>query len=136
MAEGAATTHTYGKLRMADLLKARTLKVLICSGSEPAAGANTVYSDLTAYATTTAKTLSNMTTTINGTGVDLDNTVDLTWAALALQGGVAPAFAALYDDTADPKNVIGTWTLGTTMPNGGDYTLAFSNSPAAVLTVS
>lgn len=60
---------------------------------------------------------------------------DVVWTSLTLTTPATPSDCVLYNDTptspADP--LIAYWELGTTVTNGGDYTLQFSTTPSALI---
>ncbi len=63
---------------------------------------------------------------------------DETWTALGALSPATPSHAIVWNNTpATPLDPLLCYVeLGTTATNGGDYTIAWDSSPAAILTVT
>jgi len=84
------------------------------------------------------KTLANKSVTQDNTNDRaLWDADDPTWTSLLLSP-TTPSHAILWDDTpTSPADPLGSYIeLGTTATNGGDYTLQFSTSPSAILSLT
>lgn len=125
-----------------------TLKVTLHTGYTPDIDAHQVWLDTgvssTEYGTASGytaggKTLANQTVTQDNTNdralFDAD---DVTWTSLGALSPATPSDAIIWNDTptapADP--LICYMELGTTATNGGDYTLQWSSSPSAILSLT
>lgn len=99
---------------------------------------STEYGTASGY-TAGGKTLANQSTTQDNTNDralwDFD---DVTWTALGALTPATPSHAIIWDDTptspADP--LVCYIVLGTTATNAGDYTVAPSASPAAMISLT
>ena len=122
------------------------LKLTLHTGYTPNIDTHQVWADVssTEYGTGAGytaggKTLANQAVTQNNTNdrseLDADN---VTWTALGPLSPATPSHGILWNDTptspADP--LIAYIELGTTATNGGDYTIAWSTSPSAILTLT
>lgn len=122
------------------------LKVTLHTGYTPNIDTHQVFADVTAtqYGTGSGytaggKTLANQSVTQDNTNdralFDAD---DVTWTALGPLTPATPSHAILWNDTptspVDP--LISYVELGTTATNGGDYTLQFSTSPSALISLT
>lgn len=106
-----------------------TIKARLYSSSDYTVnlGTHDFINDVTAYSGTTDQTLSNKTTT-SGT---FDNTADLTFSSVAIDGTKDATGVVLYKDTgtASTSPVICNLEFATAVtPNGGDITVAFNAS--------
>lgn len=123
-----------------------SLKVTLHQGYTPNIDTHQVWADVSAtqYGTGSGytaggKTLANQSVTQDNTNdralFDAD---DVTWTALGPLSPATPSHAILWNDTptspADP--LISYIELGTTATNGGDYTLQFSASPSALISLT
>jgi hypothetical protein len=84
------------------------------------------------------KTLANKTVTQDNTNDRaLWDADDPTWTSLLLSPAT-PGHAIIWDDTpTSPADPLASYiVLGTTATNGGDYTLQFSTSPSAILSLT
>jgi len=122
--------------------------VTLHTGYTPNIDTHTIWGDTgvstTEYGTASGytaggKTLANKTVTVDTTNdralFDADNPV---WTALGALSPATPSHALIWDTTptspADP--LMAYVVLGTTATNGGDYTLAWSTSPSAILSIT
>lgn len=123
-----------------------TLKLTLHTGYTPNIDTHQVWADVSATEygsgsgyTAGGKTLANQSVTQDNTNdralFDAD---DVTWTALGPLSPATPSHGILWNDTptspADP--LISYIELGTTATNGGDYTLQFSSSPAALISLT
>jgi hypothetical protein len=149
MAQGDLTLYNAFK---EDLLKKvhdlvnDTIKVTLHTGYTPDIDTHQVWSDVSATEYGTAngytaggKTLASKTVTQDNTNDRaLWDAADVTWTALGPLSPATPSHAIIWNDTptspADP--LIGYIELGVTATNGGDYTLSFSSSPAAIISLT
>lgn len=80
-------------------------------------------------------TLANQAVTVDDANdrgkFDADN---VTWAGLGPLATNPPSHCILYDDTVAGDPLICYWELGTTLTNGGDYTLQFHADGIILLT--
>lgn len=89
--------------------------------------------------TQSEKSLANQSVTADDAGdralFDAD---DLTWAALGALTPATPSDAIIWNTTpAAPLDPLICYVeLGATATNGGDYTLAWSSSPAAIISLT
>lgn len=123
-----------------------TVKVTLHTGYTPNIDTHQVWADVSAteYGTASGytaggKTLASKTVTQDNTGDRaLWDAADVTWTALGPLSPATPSHAIIWNDTptapADP--LIGYIELGSTATNGGDYTLQFSSSPAAIVSLT
>lgn len=81
---------------------------------------------------------SQSTTKDNSNDRSLFDANDVTWTALGALTPATPSHAIIWNNTPstplDP--LIVNVLLGATATNGGDYTIAFSASPAAIFTIT
>lgn len=124
-----------------------TLKLTLHNAYTPNIDTHQVWADTgvssTEFATAAGytaggKTLASQSVTQDNTNDRaLFDAADVTWTALGPLAAT-PSHAILWNDTpaapADP--LISYIVLGTTAPNGGDYTLQFSTSPSALITLT
>jgi hypothetical protein len=61
---------------------------------------------------------------------------DVTWSSLGALTPATPSHAIIWDDTTTGDLLICYIVLGTTATNGGNYTIAFSSSPAAIISIT
>lgn len=125
-----------------------TIQVTLHTGYTPNIDTHTVWADAgvssTEYGTAAGytaggKVLANKTVTVDTTNdralFDGDN---VTWTALGPLSPATPSHALIWDNTptspADP--LMSYVVLGTTATNGGDYTLAWSASPSALISLT
>ena len=120
-----------------------TLKVTLHTAYTPAQ-AHDEWADVSATEygtgvgyTAGGKTLGSQTVAINTTAHrgEFDG-ANVSWTSLGPLTPATPSHTILWNDTpttplTDP--LIGYWVLGTTATNGGDYTLAWSTSPSAII---
>lgn len=125
-----------------------TIKITLHTGYTPDIDAHQVWLDTgvssTEYGTASGytaggKTLATQTVTQDNTNDRaLWDAADVTWTALGALSPATPSHAIIWNDTptspADP--LICYIVLGTTATNGGDYTIAFSSSPAAIISLT
>lgn len=98
----------------------------------------TEYGTASGY-TAGGKTLASQTVVQNDTNDRSEfDAANVTWTALGPLSPATPSHAIIWNDTptspADP--LICYIVLGTTATNGGDYSVAFSTSPSAILTLT
>lgn len=150
MAEGDITIYNDFKeqiLKGVHDLSSDAIKVILVSSYTPNIDSHQVYADVSAAEYGTASGYTAGGATLGSLSVSQDDANDralwdaanVTWSSLGpLAGSATPSHAIIYNDTpvspADP--LICYVELGTTATNGGDYTLAFSSSPAAILTLT
>jgi len=123
-----------------------TIKVTLHTGYTPNIDTHQVWADVSATEYGTAngytaggKTLANKSVTQDNTNdralFDAD---DVTWTALGALSPATPSHAIMWNDTptspADP--LVDYVLLGTTATNGGNYTLQWSSSPSAILSIT
>lgn len=123
-----------------------TIKITLHTGYTPDIDAHQVWSDVSSTEYSTASGYTAGGKTLASQAVSQDNTNDralwdadnVTWAALGPLSPATPSHAIIWNDTptspADP--LICYIELGTTATNGGDYTIAFSTSPSAILSLT
>lgn len=125
-----------------------TVKVTLHTGYTPNIDTHQVWADTgvssTEYGTASGytaggKTLANKSVTQDNTNdralFDADNVL---WTTLGALSPATPSHALIWNDTptspADP--LVAYVVLGTTATNGGDYTIAWSTSPSAILSLT
>lgn len=125
-----------------------TVKITLHTSYTPDIDAHQVWGDTgvssTEYGTGSGytaggKTLANQSVTQDNTNDralwDGDN---VTWTALGALSPATPGHAIIWNDTptspADP--LIAYMIIGTTATNGGDYTIAWSSSPSAIISLT
>lgn len=85
------------------------------------------------------KTLTSQSTTQDNTNDrSLWDFADVTWTSLGALTPATPSHAIVWDDTttAPADALVAYIELGTTATNGGDYTIAVSSSPAALISLT
>lgn len=130
-------------------LSADTIKITLHTGYTPNIDTHQVWADAgvssTEYSTASGytaggKTLGTMAVSQDDAGDRaLWDAADVTWAALGALSPAIPSHAIIWNDTVASPMVdplIGYIELGTTATNGGDYTLQFSSSPAAIVSLT
>lgn len=134
-------THDFGN-------GADTLKVTLHTSYTPDIDSHQVWADTgvssTEYGTGSGytaggQTLANQSITQDNTNdralFDAD---DVTWSGLGALSPATPSHAIIWNDTptspADP--LMCYVVLGTTATNGGDYTLQWSTSPSAIISLT
>ena len=122
------------------------LKITLHNGYTPDIDTDILWADVSATEYTTAdgytaggKTLASQTVTQDDTGDrGLFDADDVAWAALGPLTPAMPSHAIVWDDgqtvPADP--LICYIELGTTAPNGATYNIAFSSSPAGIVSIT
>lgn len=98
----------------------------------------TEYSTASGY-TAGGKTLANQAVTVDNTNDrGLFDADDVTWTSLGALTPATPSHAILWNDTpAAPVDPLICYViLGTTATNGGDYTIAWSTSPSAIISLT
>ena len=124
---------------------ADTIKCFMWHTTAPDIDTHTAYSDYSANEvsdgsvnyTAGGETLANQAVTQDNTNDRADFDADnVTWSSLLLTtpGDAIPDYCGLYDDTHASKYMICYWELGTTVTNGGDYTLQFHTDGILLLT--
>jgi len=125
-----------------------TVKVTLHTGYTPNIDTHQVWADAgvssTEYGTASGytaggKTLANKSVTQDNTNdralFDAD---DVTWTSLGALTPATPSHGIIWNDTptspADPLVVY--VLLGTTATNGGNYTMQWSSSPSAILSIT
>lgn len=123
-----------------------TIKLTLHTSYTPNIDTHQVWADVSAteYGTASGytaggKTLANKSVTQDNTNdralFDAD---DVTWTSLGALSPATPSHAILWNDTptspADP--LISYVLLGTTATNGGNYTIQWSGSPSAILSIT
>lgn len=123
-----------------------TFKVTLHTGYTPNIDTHQVWADVSATEygtgagyTAGGKTLANKSVTQDNTNdralFDAD---DVTWTSLGPLSPAAPSHAIMWNDTptspADP--LVNHIELGSTATNGGNYTLQWSASPSAIMTIT
>lgn len=120
-----------------------TIKQILLASHTADIDGDTVYADVSGDEFATAAGYTAGGVTLSGQDVTQDNTndrgafdaTDPSWTGLGPLAST-PSHTAQYDDTpsspADP--VIAVWELGTTAPNGGNYTLQFGANGILLLT--
>jgi hypothetical protein len=125
-----------------------TIKITLHTSYTPNIDTHQVWADTgvssTEYGTASGytaggKTLGSQTVTQDDSGDRaLFDGADVTWTALGALSPATPSHAIIWNDTptspADP--LIAYVELGTTATNGGDYTISWSASPAAILSLT
>ena len=125
-----------------------TVKVTLHTSYTPDIDAHQVFADTgvssTEYSTASGytaggKTLANQTVTQDNTNDRaLWDADDVTWTSLGALSPATPSDAIIWNDTpispADP--LICYLELGSTATNGGNYTLAWSTSPSAIVSLT
>ena len=125
-----------------------TLKCTLHTGYTPDIDAHQVWLDTgvstTEYGTASGytaggKTLASQTVTQDDTNDRaLFDCANITWTALGPLSPATPSHAIFWNDTptspADP--LICYMIIGTTATNSGDYTIAISSSPAALISLT
>jgi hypothetical protein len=123
-----------------------TIKLTLHTGYTPNIDSHQVWADVSATEygsgsgyTAGGKTLQNQSVTQDNTNDralwDADNE---TWTSLGALSPATPSHGIIWNDTptspADP--LICYVVLGTTATNGGNYTIAWSTSPSAILSLT
>ena len=125
-----------------------TIKVTLHTGYSPNIDTHQVWADTgvssTEYGTAAGytaggKTLANKSVTQDNTNdralFDAD---DVTWTSLGPLSPATPSHGIIWNDTptspADP--LVSYVLLGTTATNGGNYTVQWSSSPSAILSIT
>lgn len=133
-------------LRGVHNLASHSIKITLHMGYTPNIDTHKVWADVSATEYPTAngytqggKALSGLTVTQdNANDRALWDAADVTWTALGPLSPATPSHAIIWNDTptnpADP--LIACIELGATASNGGDYSVAFSASPSAVLSLT
>lgn len=153
MAEGDITIYNDFKEQILSGLHdltsgGNTLKITLHTGYTPNIDTHQVWADAgvssTEYSTADGytaggKTLGSQTVTQDDAGDRaLFDAADVTWTSLGALTPATPSDAIIWNDTptspADP--LMCYIELGTTATNGGDYTIAFSSSPAAIISLT
>jgi hypothetical protein len=123
-----------------------TIKLTLHTGYTPNIDTHQVRADVSGTEYTTAAGYTAGGVTLANKSVTQDNTNDRALfdaddAAFASLGPLSPAtpsHAIIWNDTpsspADP--VVANIELGTTATNGGNYTIQFSTSPSAILSIT
>ena len=122
-----------------------TLKCFMWHTTAPDIDSHTAYTDYSANEVSDGG--SNYTAggeAITSQDVTQDNTndrgvfdaADVTWPSLLLTtpADATPDYGGIYDDTHASDLMICNWTLGTTVTNGGNYTLQFGANGIVLLT--
>ena len=122
-----------------------TLKIFMWHTTAPDIDTHTSYTDFSGNEvsdgavnyTAGGETLANQAVTQDNANdrADLDAD-DVTWNSLLLTtpGDATPDYCGLYDDTHASDLMISYWELGTTVTNGGNYTLQFHADGILLLT--
>lgn len=151
MAQGAITIYNDYKeqlFKKVHDMVGDTVKVTLHTSYTPNIDTHQVWADTgvssTEYGTASGytaggKTLANKSVTQDNTNdralFDAD---DVTWTALGPLSPATPGHAIIWNDTptspADP--LIAYVEIGVTATNGGNYTLAWSSSPSAIVTLT
>lgn len=61
---------------------------------------------------------------------------DVTWSSLGALSPATPSHAIIYNDTPAGDPLVAYMEIGSTATNGGNYTIQWSASPAAILSLS
>ena len=149
MAEGDGVIYNNFKHQVMegefDLLN-DTIKVMLLNGYTPNIDTHTTKTEAIAGATgeCAGTGYSAGGETLAGNAVTLDaandrgkfDATDLTWSGFLLTTPVSgiPSHAVMYDDTHASELLIAYWALGTTVTNGGDYTLQWGADGIILLT--
>jgi len=127
-------------------LSSDTIKVTLHTSYTPDIDADQVWSDVssTEYGTGSGYTSGGATLASKSVTQDdandraLFDAADVTWSSLGPLSPATPGHAIIWNDTpsspADP--LICYVELGTTATNGGDYTLQWNSSPAAIVSIT
>lgn len=123
-----------------------TIKITLHTSYTPNIDTHQVWADVSATEygsgsgyTAGGKTLGSQTVTQDDTNDRaLFDAASPTWTSLGALSPATPSHAIIWNDTptspADP--LICYIELGTTATNGGDYTIEFSASPAAIISLT
>lgn len=119
-----------------------TLKVTLHTGYTPDIDAHVDWADVSATEYGTADGYTAGGKTLAGQAVTQDNpndrgkfdATDVTWTNLGPLTPAAPSDCILRDDTAANDELISYWELGTTVTNGGDYSLQWGANGIILLT--
>jgi len=127
-------------------LSSDAITLTLHTGYTPDIDTHQVWADVSATEYTTANGYTAGGQTLDSLSVTQDNDNDRaifdaddeTWTSLGALSPATPSHAILWNNTpsspADP--LILCYTLGTTATNGGNYTIQFSSSPSAILTLA
>ena len=118
-----------------------TLKIaLFSSGYTPSVANDTSYTSLSYECsgsgyTAGGQALTNQVITLNTTtNTALVDGSDMTWLLLGTLNP-QPSWAVLYNSTSSSKILIAYWQISTPT-NGGNWTLQFSSTPSALITLA
>lgn len=121
-----------------------SVKITLHTGYTPDIDAHQVWGDTgvssTEYGsgsgyTADTKTLANKAVTQNNTNDRMEFDADnVAWTSLGPLSPATPSHAIIRENSTGI--LICYIVLGTTATNGGDYTIAFSTSPSAILTLT
>jgi len=149
MAEG--DTVIYNDFKQQLFLKVHdmdsdTLKLTLHTSYTPDIDAHQAWADVSATEYSTGDGYTAGGATLASLSVTQDNANDralfdadnVTWSSLGALSPATPSHAILRNDTpespADP--LVCYIVLGTTATNGGDYTIQFSTSPSAIISLT
>lgn len=151
MAQGAITVYNDYKeqlFKKVHAMTADTLQVTLHTGYTPNIDTHQVWADAgvssTEYTTASGYTAGGKVLTTPA--VTQDNTNDralfdaddVTWTSLGALSPATPSHALIWNNTptspADP--LIAYVEIGVTATNGGNWTIAWSTSPSAILTIT
>lgn len=123
-----------------------SIKITLHTGYSPNIDSHEDWADVSATEYTTANGYTVGGKTLGSQSVIKDDSndralfdaADVTWTALGPLSPATPSHAIIWNDTptspADP--LIAYIELGVTATNGGDYTIQFSSSPAAIISLT
>lgn len=151
MAEGDITIYNDFKeqilLGTHDLSEAgHDVKITLHNGYTPNIDTHQVFADVSAteYGTGSGYTAGGQSLANQAVTQDdandraLFDADDVTWTALGPLSPATPSHAIIWNDTpAGPVDPLICYIeLGVTATNGGDYTIAFSTSPSAIISLT
>ena len=147
MAEGDITVYNKFKEEVLEGLHdlasgGDTIKISLHTGYTPDIDTHTTWADVSGTEYAAASGYSQGT--LAGQDVTVDNPndralwdgTDQTFSSLGPLGPATPSHAIIWNDTHASDALICYVELGSTATNGGDYTLQWSSSPAAILSLS
>ena len=123
-----------------------SLKITLHTGYTPNIDTHAVWADVSATEYSTGSGYTAGGSTLGSQAVTADDAndralfdaADVTWSSLGPLSPATPSHAIIWNDTpttpADP--LICYIELGVTATNGGNYTIQFSSSPAAILSIT
>lgn len=149
MAEGDITAYNDLKeqiLKGVHDLSSDTITITLHTGYTPDIDTHQVWADVSATEYSTASGYTAGGQALGTLSVTQDNTndralwdaADVTWSSLGPLSPATPSHFIIWNDTptspADPLICYGE--LGTTATNGGNYTIEWASTPAAILALT